>query len=146
MPQSHAKGCDRAGCKRDENLDKALNERAPVRAQDRPYYDCGDEEIDEVGRLGESRHLLNERRRQKLMCDQERGQEDRHQRRSADHVEDGNPPHDLGAGEATDHEDGDHHRHLAGNLPQHGEGRDQPEQDHVDRQGDDADPDFHETL
>ena len=46
--------------------------------------------------------------------------------------------------EAEEGEHGDRHRDLAGQLAGGGEARDQRAQDHVDRQRDDADAEFHQ--
>ncbi|GJD76721.1 hypothetical protein CFIICLFH_4980 [Methylobacterium goesingense] len=129
----------------DEDLEEALDQYRPVHPQDAADDDGRDVEVEKVGELGEVRDRLDDRTRDQRVVDQRRGDEGGEDRPRPDLAQDRQALADLRAGEAPQHQDGDHRRCVGLDLALGGQHPEQHHQNQVDRQRDDADLDVDEA-
>ena len=135
---------DRAEGKRHEYLDEALHQNPAIHSQDAADDDAGDEEVEEVGVLGELDDRFLDLGRDQLVIGKRGGNEGREDRRGTDVAQYRDAFADFGAGEAPDDQHGDHHRDLALDVAGIGEPHQKREQDHEHRDRDDPDPCIHD--
>jgi hypothetical protein len=118
-----------------------LHQNLAVHAQDAADDDAGDEQIEEVSIFGEFNDGFLDLRWQQLVIRERRGDESSKDRGRPDVAQHGRALPDLRAGEATDHEDGDHDGDLALDVAGVSEARQKCDECHVDR--DRNDPNAH---
>ena len=135
---------DRAEGERHEYLDEALHKNLAIHPKDAADDDAGDEEVEEVGVLGELDDRLLDLGRDQLVVGKRRGNEGREDRRGTDVAQYWDALADFGAGEAADDQHGDHHRDLTLDVAGIGEPHQKREQDHEHRDRDDPDPCIHD--
>src|SRR5271156_1939200 len=126
---------DRPSGKRDEDLEETLDQDTAIHTDD----DAGDEEVEEIGVLGELRHRAEDGSWQQMMKGEERGDEGGKNRGGADIADDRDALTQLGTGEAAHRQQDDSHRNVGRHAPGERIEGDHRDQNHEDRQGDDAD-------
>ncbi|MGY4284307.1 hypothetical protein ACVWXO_003527 [Bradyrhizobium sp. LM2.7] len=135
---------DRTEGKRHEYLDEALHQNLAIHSQDAADDDAGDEEVKEVGVLGELDDRFLDLGRDQLVIGKRGGNEGGEDCRGTDVAQYRDTLADFGAGEAPDDQHGDHHRHLALDVAGIGEPDQKCEQDHEHWDRDDSDPCIHD--
>jgi hypothetical protein len=124
---------------RHEDLQEALHQDLAIHADD----DAGDEEVKKIRVLGEFDNGFFDLRRQQFVIGKCGWNERRKDRRGADVAQHRCALADFRAGEAADHQDGDHDRYFALDIAGDGEPRDQRNENDIDRDRHDPEPHIH---
>src|SRR5271170_1258569 len=130
---------DRPSGKRDEDLEETLDQDTAIHTKDAADDDAGDEEVEEIGVLGELRHRAEDGSWQQMMKGEERGDEGGKNRGGADTADDQDALTQLGAGEAAHRQQDDSHQNVGRHAPGERIEGDHCEQNHKDWQRNDAD-------
>src|SRR5262249_13826937 len=133
-------GEDRADRQRHEYLQKTLHQNLAVHAEDAADYDASDEQIEKVCILGEFNDRFLDLRRQQLVIGESRGDEGGKDCSCPDIAQHRNAFADFGAGEAANHQNGNHDGDFALDVASENEANQERDENGVNRDRDDPNP------
>src|SRR5262249_19686585 len=133
-------GRDRANRQWHEYFQKPLHQHLAVHTEDAADDDAGDKQVEEVGILGKLDDRFLDLRRQQLVIGESRGDKGGKNCRCADVAKHRRTLSDFSAGEAANHQNGNHDGDFALDVASENEANQERDEDGVNRDRDDPDP------